>query len=830
MLENVRQDIRYALRGLRANPGFTAGVVLTIALGIGANAAMFGIVDRMLFRPPPMMVDPSTVHRPYGSTIFRGKESTRNMGNQYAMYRDIANWTSSFSAVAGFTERKLAVGIGDAAREMQVACVSANFFGFFDAPPVLGRYFTTAEDTPPNGANVVVLSYPTWEMQYGSRRDAIGSRVQIGPAIYTVIGVAPRGFVGLWASAPPSYFIPITSYGAVQAAGFGWLGKKNWWQTYQWGWMQVMVRRKPGVSIERANADLTAAYNRSYDAQSVENDGRSTPRSIAKPKAFVGSILTERGPNESKVAKVATWVGGVALIVLLIAMANVANLLLARALRRRREIALRLALGISRARLLSQLLTESLVLALLGGAAGVLIAQWGGAALRAAFSTGTAPVPAIRDGRTLLFTAGAAIAVGMLTGVAPVIQAGRASLTNDLRTGSREGTYHRSRVRIALLLFQGALSVLLLVGAGLFVRSLRNVDSIRLGYDVDPVLTIGLNMRGAKPDSSARIALREQLMRAAKSVPGVEYVSLSNSLPFWSHWSTTLYVTGIDTVDRLGQFELNAVSPDYFSLMGTRILRGHAFTDADGPTSQKVMIVSDAMARKLWPGKDAIGQCVRVSADTMPCTYVVGIAENIKNQNLSDDPGLFYYMPATQFAPGQGDLLVRTRGRATEYMEAVRRALQREMPGAAYVIINPFSDAVTSQAQSWKLGATMFTAFGILALVLASIGLYSVIAYNVAQRTHEMGVRVALGAQVGDVIRMVVREGATLGIVGVAIGTGAALLAARWVKPLLFDVSATDPLVFTSVIVLLIAVAIAASWVPARRASRVDPQVALRSE
>jgi putative ABC transport system permease protein len=829
MLETLSQDIRYAVRGLRANPGFTIGVVLTIALGIGANAAMFGIVDRMLFRPPPFLIDPSSTHRLYQTSIDRGKEYTSNFANQYARYRDVVQWTTSFSRTAGMTNRQISVGVGDAAREMWVASVSASFFGFFDAPPVLGRYFTPAEDSIPNGSPVAVLSYATWQLQYGGRRDALGARVQIGPAVYTIIGVAPRGFVGTWPNDPPTYFTPITKYGSTQAASFGWLGTKNWWSTYQWGWMQAMVRRKPGVTIERANADLTSAYIRSYEAQLVENKG-GTPTRIMRPRAFVGSILPERGPNESSVAKVATWVGGVALIVLLIAMANVANLLLARALRRRREIALRLALGISRARLLSQLLTESVVLAVLGGAAGVLVAQWGGAALRAGLLPSTAPIPALSDPRTLLFTGIAALAVGILTGVAPLLQAGRASLTNDLRSGSREGTYHRSRARIVLLVFQGALSVVLLVGAGLFVRSLRNVEGVRLGFDVDPILSVNLNMRGAKLDSLERIALRQRVIAAAKSVPGVEHVTLTNSLPFWSHWSTNLFVTGLDTVSKLGQFELNAVSPDYFATMGTRVLRGRGFTDEDGGAAQRVMVVSEGMAKRIWPEKDALGQCIRVSADTMPCTYVVGVAENIKNQNLSDEDGYYYYMPASQYAPAQGDLLVRTRGLATRYSEAVRRALQREMPGAAYVSITPFSEVVGQQVQSWKLGATMFTAFGILALVLAAIGLYSVIAYNVAQRTHEMGVRVALGAQSADVIRMVVREGATLGGTGVVMGTAAALLAGRWVKPLLFDVSPTDPAVFVAVVALLLAVAVAASWVPARRAARVDPQEALRSD
>ena len=287
---------------------------------------------------------------------------------------------------------------------------------------------------------------------------------------------------------------------------------------------------------------------------------------------------------------------------------------------------------------------------------------------------------------------------------------------------------------------------------------------------------------------------------------------------------------GIDTVSRLGQFELNAVSPDYFAVMGTRILRGRGFTAQDGPTAPRAMVVSEAMGKRIWAGKDPLGQCIRVNADTMPCTYVIGIAENIRNQNLSDDPGYYYYMPASQFAPERGDLLIRTRGRGTQYSEAIRRSLQHEMPGAAYVTITPFSEVVTQQMQSWTLGATMFTAFGILALVLAAIGLYSVIAYNVAQRTHEMGIRVALGAQAQDVVRMVVGEGAMLGIMGLVIGSGAALVAGRWVKPLLYEVSPTDPVVFASVIGLLFGVAVVASWIPARRAARVDPQVALRSD
>jgi predicted permease len=826
MLDALAQDIRYAARGLRAKPGFAAAVILTIALGIGANGAMFGIVDRMLFRPPALMIDPATAHRVYVYQTFRGKENAGNV-SVYARFHDLATDTKSFSSAAAFSANDMAVGTGDAAREMRVASVSAAFFGFFDAPPALGRYFTAAEDEPPSGSPVAVLTYPTWQTAFGGRRDALGSKVQIGSVIYTIVGVTPPGFVGLWPDRPPAYVIPITSRGGAVGATIK--TKSVWWKTYQWGWLSMIARRKPGVSLEAANADLTLAAQHSYDNQLLENP-RSTPPKLARIHAMAGSILSERGPNTSAFAKVATWVAGVALVVLIVACANVANLLLARAIRRRREIAVRLALGVSRGRLLSQLLTESLLLALLGGAAALLVAQWGGAALRARLMPDSSPSVVFRDGRTIAFTTVAALVVGLLTGLAPVLQARRASLTGDLKSGAREGTFHRSKVRAGLLLLQGALSVVLLVGAGLFVQSLRNVRSVRLGYDVDPIAIVDLNMRGVELDTTQKIALRRRLVDRAGHIPGVERASLQLTTPFWSMWSIGLFVQGIDTVGKLGQFDLNAVSPEFFSTFGTRILRGRGFTDADAEHAPRVMIVSDAMGKVLWPGKDPIGQCVRVNADTMPCTYVVGVAETIKERALTDEANYFYYMPVRQFNEQSASLVVRTHGSASDHVEAIRRELQREMPGASYVTVTPFATIFGGETRSWKLGTTTFVAFGILALVIAAIGLYSVIAYNVAQRTHEMGVRVALGAQARDVVRLVLSEGMLLGAAGVAIGTVAALIAGKWVKPLLFEQSPRDPVVFGLVAVVLLGVTLAASWIPARRASQVEPNVALRSE
>ncbi len=831
MFDTLRQDLRYTFRALRSKPGFTTGVIVTLALGIGANAAMFGIVDRMLFRPPPMLRDPSTAHRIYIYQTFRGKE-VANSGGQFARYRDFAANAKSMSSIAGYTTRDIAIGVGEAAHEMHVGIVSASFFGFFDAPPVLGRYFSAAEDSIPSGQPVVVLSHAYWSTQFGERKDALGSKLQIGPELYTVIGVAPAGFVGLWPDQPPAVFIPITSYGSVQARTFSWLKKgESWWNTYSWGWMSFIGRRKPGVTIAQANADLSNVMRHDYLLQTAGRP-KATPIALVKPHAIAGSILSERGPNESSVAKIATWVGGVAILVLLIACANVANLLLARALRRRREIAVRLALGVSRARLMRQLLTESVVLAIAGGVAGLLVAQWGGAALRAVLMAKDAPTATLTDNRTLLFTAAAALVVGVLTGLAPMFQTLRAgrSMVDDLKAGVREGTHDRSHLRAALLVIQGALSVVLLVGAGLFVRSLTNVRSVRLGYDPEHVLLVNLNMRGETLDTTQTQQLQDRLLAAAQATPGVTHAALSRSTPFWSFWSTSLFVQGIDTVGKLGDFYLNAVSPDYFATYGTRVVRGRAFTNQDTKLAPKVTVVSEGMAKTLWPGRDPIGQCIRLNADTVPCTTVVGVTENIHMQSLASDSGVYtYYVPSMQMT-GSAGLAVRTAGTATSFAESVRRRLQHEMPGASYITTTPLSEIIGDQMQSWTVGARMFVAFGGLALVLAAVGLYSVIAYNVTQRTHEMGVRIALGAQVGDVVRLVVTDGMKLGVLGLVIGAAIAIGAAHWVKPLLFQESAKDPLVFGLVTVTLLLVTIAASWLPARRAAKVDPQVALRTE
>jgi predicted permease len=822
--EELTTDVRHAFRAIRKSPGFAAAVIVTLGLGIGANTAMFGVVDRLMFRPFAYLRDPATVNRVYLRATRRGTTNV-DWSMEYARFLDLTRWTTSFNTAAAFAARPLAIGVGEAAHERTVAAVSASFFKFFDARPALGRFFVAAEDTTPRGADVAVLGYGFWKSEFGGR-NVIGETLQIGTISTTIIGVAPEGFAGVNDDDPPAAYIPITTYAGAQEGR-----NATYYKTYNWGWMEMMVRRKPGVTVEQASRDLSQAYVRSWNAQLALEPG-GTPATIAKPNAIAGSLKLGAGPDPSLEARTALWVTAVAGIVLLIACANVANLFLARALRRRREVAVRLALGVTRSRLMVQALTESCVLSLLGSAAGLVIAQWGGLAIRRLLITNeNASLDVLTDWRTLGVATGIALVAGLLTGIAPAVLAGRGDLATSLKAGPREGTYHRSRTRVALLVLQGALSVFLLIGAGLFVRSLNNVKAMRLGYDVEPVMVVSRNLRGVVLDDSARARLGRTLLETAEATPGVESATLVGSIPFWSTSSMSLFVTGIDSVSRLGRFTFQIASPDYFRTMGTRVIRGRGFTAADRAGSPRVAVVSASMARVLWPGRDAIGQCMRVRADTMPCTTVDGIAEDIVQRDLTSDKRYQYYMPVGQSASGrESALLIRMRGDVAAQQEAVRKALQRVMPAASYVTTKPFAEIVEQQQRSWRLGATMFVAFGALALVVAGVGLYGVIGYNVQQRMHELGVRVALGAQMHDIVQLVVGQGVRFGVAGVAFGTVLAYGGSRWLEPLLFRQSPTDPAVYSTVGAVLFVVALAASAAPALRAAKADPNVALRSE
>ncbi len=828
-IESVIQDIRYALRGLRRSPGFTATVIVTLALGIGANAAMFGVIDRLMFRPFPYLRDPSQVNRVYIRTAYQGRPNANNTF-PFTRYLDLQRWTKSFSDYAAVAEWRMGVGSGDATRVRRVSAVTPSFFTFFNAPPALGRYFFPREDSIPLGSSVAVISHAMWVSEYGSA-DVTNQTLKVGTLDYTIVGVTPPGFIGVSGGRAADVYIPITT----AAANINRWQSNDYFRTYDWDWTELIVRRKPGLDEAAATADLTQAYIRSRAAARAINP-RVLPDSLVHPTAIAGAMKIAAGPEPGRESRVLLWVSGVAGIVLLIACANVANLMFARVLRRRREITVRLALGVSRARLVSQFLTEALVLALIGSAAGIVLAQWGGVAIRALLLPEGTPFNLATDWRTLGVALGCATAAALFTALGPALVATRTDLAATLRAGAREGTSQRSKTRVGLLVVQGAMSVVLLVGAGLFVRSLNNVRALPLGYDPGPVLEVTPDYRGTEGDSAARAEAKRRLLAAAQSMPGVEYASRFNSRLFATN-TADLKVPGIDSVTRLGRFNIQLGTEDYFKVMQTRILRGREFTAADGQGAPRVAIVSEAMAQVLWPGKEPIGQCIHVgwgygAAEKSPCATVIGIAENTAQQNLADDPRYMYYMPVEQMAPQQNaSLLLRMRERdAASQMERVRIELTKAMPGDGLVVIRPLQEVVNDQSRSWRLGATLFVAFGGLALVVALVGLYGVISYNVAQRMHELGVRVALGARATDVVRLVVGQGVAFALAGVVIGLGLALLAARWVQPLLFRISASDPATYAGVGLAMLAAAIAASAIPAFRAARADPNVALRSD
>lgn len=823
-LDHFRQDVRYAFRGLRRSPGFTATVMLTLGLGIGANAAMFAVVDRLMLRPFPYLRDPGSVDRVYLQTTYRGQARTQ-WTFPYTRYLDLERWTTSFSQYAGFSEWRLAVGAGDATRERQVAGVNASFFEFFDARPALGRFFGASEDVVPQGANVAVVSYAYWKTELGGR-NVLGQTLQVGALVTTIIGVAPDGFVGVAEGEPPAVYLPITAY----VYGLNQGDAKSFARRYNWDWMSVMVRRKPGITRTTATSDLTNAFILSRDAARLQMP-TVLPAAIAHPRAIAGALKTAAGPDAGIESRTLLWVSGVAIIVLLIACANVANLMFARVLRRRREIAVRLAIGVGQRRLVAQLLTESLILAMLGCIAGVAMAQWVSAALRQLLVRDGSTAGLATDWRTLAVACALGVAAGVFTSIGPALLAVRGDLAVSLRAGARGGTYQRSRTRSALLILQGALSVSLLVGAGLFVRSLDNVRSLRLGWNPEPVLIVTPEYRGFVMDSSARYAFRRRLLETAQAIPGVMYATRVNSLPFATSY-TSLHVPGIDSVERLGRFNYQATTPDYFNVMDTRVVRGRPLSAGDRRESASVAVVSESMARALWPAQDPIGKCLRIGADTTPCTSVVGVAEDAVQYNINDRERFLYYVSDEQTPYGPGNrLLLRLSGTdAPRAMERVRRALQRVMPGQAYVTVAPLEELVDRQRRSWRLGAAMFVAFGGLALVVAAIGLYGVIAYGVTQRMHELGVRIALGAQASNIVRLVVGQGISFASAGAAIGLTLSLIASRWVQPLLFHESAKDPVVFAMVGVAICVVAIVASAVPAIRATRADPNAALRSD
>ncbi|MGH7637354.1 MAG: ADOP family duplicated permease [Gemmatimonadaceae bacterium] len=834
-LDVVQHDARYALRGLIRAPAFSLTIVATLALGIGANAAMFSIVDRLWFRPVDLIRNEATVSRVYQQWVADGQLVTAS-SMPYQRHVDVRDRTTVFSDVAGYSEFPVGVGEGDAARERPIAAVSASFFRFFDAQPVAGRFIVESDDTPPVGAAVAVLTYDFWQSEFG-RRNVVGEMLQVGDVRAEIIGIAPRGLGGLDDFRPPAVFIPAATLG--RARGLSASAVASFYRYHPWNSVVTLVRRKPGVSIEAAEAEVTRVMHASWDTERVSRqigmfrDAQSKSAADARLRAPLGGVRRAAGPDRPPEMQSLFWISGVAFLVLVIACANVLNLMLARALKRQREIAMRVALGVSRGRLLMQAVTEGTILALVSGAAGLVVAHWGAAAIRALFIDDAQAVAGVAtDIRTLLVVFGLSLLVGLVTGLAQLFLAQKGDLATTLRAGGKAVGAPRARFRTALLVLQGALSVVLLVGAALFIGSLRAAQSVPKGYDLAQVLVVSPVFRSGTAGNDARAA-HQSLIESTRALPGVAHASLVSGAPLWRTGRWPIFVPGIDSVSRLGEFTANAVSSDYFAVMGTRIVRGRPIMAADNAAAAPVAVVSRGMAEALWPGQDAIGRCMRVGADTMPCTTVVGVAENIMQSNYQlGAPKLYHYYLAVDQIPPTGPrfLLVNVAGAPAIETERVRKALQGEMPGSSFVTVRTMESLLDGTYRTWRLGASMFLCFGLLALIVAAVGLYGLIGYEVTQRMHELGVRVALGARRQDIIGLVVGRTIRLTIAGIVLGGSAAFVAARWLEPLLFRQSSTDARVYGLVGAMMLLVAVLASAVPALRASQADPNRSLRSD
>ena len=802
------QDLRYALRTFARSPALVAAAVVCLALGIGANATIFGVVDTLLFRPPPQVQDPERIVRLYFRRRLPPFGTNTSSITGYPLYTLIRESARSFDALAAYTySQKASLGRGVDARRVRVVLASASYFPLLGVRPALGRFYLADEDRP-DGPAVVVLGYGFWRASFQNDSGILGRQLQLGRSSYTVVGVAPERFTGVNLENVDAW-VPLTT-ATPELMGPGSLNRGSYF-------LQIIGRLGPG-GREAAEREATLAFR----AEDVYSGGDSNA------VALLGPVQHARGPELSQNARVSMWLTAVSVIVLLVACANVANLLLARALQRQREIAVRLALGAARLRLARQLVTESVLLALAGGVAALLVTLWVGPVIRAFLLPDIPALASAVDGRVLLFTGGVALLTGFLAGLVPALQVGRADLTPALKAGAGEGRYRRSRLRSALLVGQVALTVTLIVGAGLFARSLRNVAGQDFGFDPAHTLLATMDLRAAGYRPAQINQLNLQMLARLEGLPGVEAAAATIGHFGWAT-ASSVSVPGRDSIPQLkaGGPYYQRVTAGYFAAMGTPV-HGRAFTPAD--RGSPVAIVNETMARLLWPGESAIGKCFLVGSDKR-CAGIIGVVPDARRFNAVEDASMHFYVPFTddssEFITA---LVVRARGRPQDLVAPVRAALQQTAANLPYAAVTPLADLVAPSIRPWRLGTTMFGVFAGLALVLAAVGLYGVLSYTVAQRSHEIGIRMAMGARRGNVLGLMVGQGVKIAALGAGIGAVAALAGGRVLSSLLYGVSPRDPLVLLGAAVIPVVVAAIASYVPARRAAKVDPVVALRYE
>ena len=804
---------------LAKSPGFTVVAVLSLALGIGANTTIFTLVKAIFLHPIPVE-DPSRVVVLYSNAQSRKGPPQEFLPTPYLNAVDYREKTNVFSGSAIAIPNAMDLTISGHSTQEFVELVNANFFDLLGVHPFLGRGFSQQEESAP--LPVAVLSYGLWNNRFGGDRGILGKTIQLDQQEYTIIGVAPRQFENIGALLSPNIWIPISMRDQAitgQAKEF----------LYERGFRMVsmVARLKPGVTARQAQIavhDLGIQLEKEYPKDNggrnemvVPIDETSIPPQLHHVFTLAGSLMM-------------LIVG----LVLLIACANVANLLLARATQRQREIAVRLALGASRVRLIRQLLTESLILALLAGALGAFAAYWAKTALVSFLPPGiTANLDFSIDSRVLLYTLGMALAATLLFGLVPAFQASRTDRMAALkdRTGAPTGSTRWYGLRGALVMVQVTLSLVALVGAGLFIHSLSNAQQIDPGFEVKHELVMFVNLGAQHYQQPQAEGFYRDVVERLDSVPMVAGASLADSAPLSGGLQRTTFTDGVDATDpRNGKLTpVIAVAPGFFETTGVSLLRGRAFNDEDDAKNAMVGVVNQAAASTFWPGQDPIGKHLHFLGEPWDVA-VVGEVKTVKYLTLGEAPQAIVYMPLKQHYSPFVTLYVRTKGDPTQALSTVRGTVQPLIPSVPLLRVQTVSQVLVNSLTPPRMGAELLGSFGLIALVLAAIGTYGVMSYSVNQRSQEIGIRMTLGAQPKDVVQLILGSGMAMVGVGIVAGLAFSVLLARGMNTLLYGIGSFDAPSFLITSAILVLVALAACYVPARRAMRVDPINTLRYE
>jgi putative ABC transport system permease protein len=817
VFDGLRQDFTYAARSLWNTPAVSLTIILTLALGLGVNAAMFSLLDTILFRPPAGVAEPAAVRRLWSLRTFRS-------GAQYWSGYDYSTYAAVQQSLAAGAELALyespdqrPLGRGEEPPKINVSPASASYFSVLGARPSLGRVYAPDEDRLDAASPVAVISDRFWQREFNSDRDVVGQVLIISGKQYTVIGVMPAGFSGTELDAT-DVWVPLAANPVFSPKT-----QATWSTNPNINGFQVLLRLRPGANEAQLEQRATLA---------LRQPGIGYRQDTTTVAQF-GSIIRARGPGKvSPAVQVAERASLVAVLVLVIAIANVVNLLAARAVRRRREIAVRLALGSSTGRLMRLLVSESVQLSLLAAVAALGAAWWGGSLLRSLLMPDVIWAEDPLHWRVVLFGVVVAVLAGVGAGLVPALQSRAPDITKALKTGAREGGARRSRMRVFLVATQAALSVVLLTGAALFIQSLHNVKALDIGFDVDRLAFVGVQ-QGSDPARAAEISNRLLAMeQRLASIPGVERVAYTSMRPKWGISFTSVFAEGTNPSSKNPTF-YTAVSSGYFEATGTRLLRGRSLASGSAARSERAVVVNKTMSDSLWPNQNPLGKCLRFETLDAPCYTVIGIVQTALLINLNEKPEQHVYVPIAN-PPKKGwgvdDVVLRMHpDRLTSSLAQVRDLLRAEFPGAK-VTTNTMAAAMEPEYRPWRLGATLFSLFGILAALVAAIGVYSSVSYAVSQRTHEFGVRVALGATWNRVVRDVVGDGVRTVAVGAVAGLLMALAGGRVIASLLYGVSPSNVLAMTGSAAVLLGVAAMACLSPALRAGRSDPVSALRSD